>query len=386
MNNELLLIPGPTPVRSEILEALSRDTVSHVDPRMVAAYKNSLSYTRKLFSCDGEVLVISGSGTLAMEMALVNTVAPGERILVLSQGYFGDRFKQLAESFAIEADVVSAQWGERVSADQVLKLLTAKQYKAVTITHVDTSTGVEADLQTLVPMIKNNGALVILDGVCATAGIEENMSMDYGSGAKIDVVLTGSQKAIGVPPGLAIVAFSEEALKARQKLGRINAYYADIERWLPIMHDPTRYYATPSPNMIWAYEKAMEIIFAEGLENRYRRHRNYGKAVRAALRAMGMEAVAAESDAAATMSCVRYPDGINDAEFRQVCYGQGLVLAGGLGEFKGQAFRIGHMGNTTPEQLRRALQIIGDNLREMGCEVDVDEALGASGFVHTVLP
>lgn len=371
MNSELLLIPGPTPVTPEILEALSRDTVSHVDPRMVVSYKKALEYTKNLFSCDGEVFVISGSGTLAMEMALVNTVAAGENILVLSQGYFGDRFLQLADSFGINADVISAKWGERVCPKAVSKQLREKRYKAVTITHVDTSTGVEADLATLVPIIKESGALVILDGVCATAGIAEDMSFAYVNNAKIDVVLTGSQKAIGVPPGLAIVAFSKEAVAVREQLGKIAAYYADIKRWIPIMHDPTRYYATPSPNMIWAYEKAMEIIFAEGLEIRYDRHRKYGKAVRAALGVYGMTAVASEEDAAATMSCIKYPEGVDDGAFRKACYEQGLVLAGALGDFKGLAFRIGHMGNTTPEQLKSAIVIIGNVLNDMGISTDV---------------
>lgn len=375
MSNELLMIPGPTPVKEEILDVMSQATVSHVDPRFVKSYQNALEYTRRLFSCDGEVFVICGSGTLAMEMAVVNTISPGENLLVLSQGYFGERFAHLARSFHINTDVISAEWGERVDPAQIERQLAAKQYKAVTITHVDTSTGVEADLETLVPLIKKAGALVILDGVCASAGIEENMSRDYGGGAYIDVVLTGSQKAIGVPPGLAIVAFSQAALRARDELGQIAAYYADIHNWLPIMHDPSRYYATPAVNMIWAYEKAMEIIFAEGLEKRYQRHRAYGTAVREALRTYGMQPLAREEVAAATMTCLCYPAGVDDQTFRKLCYERGLVLAGALGQYKGKAFRIGHMGNTTPEQLAQAVRIIGEVVQNLGLSVDTDRAV-----------
>jgi len=200
MREELLLIPGPTPVKREILDALSKETVSHVDPRMVKSFQKSLEYTKELFSCDGEVFVISGSGTLAMEISLVNTVAPGEKILILSHGYFGDRFTQLADSFNIDYDIIQAEWGQHVSLEDVKEALEENSYKAVTITHVDTSTGVQANLEELVPEIKKHNSLVILDGVCATAGIKEDMRFDYGNGAKIDVVLTGSQKAIGVPP------------------------------------------------------------------------------------------------------------------------------------------------------------------------------------------
>lgn len=374
MREELLLIPGPTPVKEEILEALSKETVSHVDPRMVESFQNSLEYTKKLFSCDGEVFIISGSGTLAMEMALVNTVAPGEKILILSHGYFGDRFTQLADSFGIKYDIIQAEWGKHVALEEVNGLLEDNEYKAVTITHVDTSTGVQANLEKLIPLIKKHKSLVILDGVCATAGIKEDMRYDYGEGAKIDVVLTGSQKAIGVPPGLGIIAFSEEALKARGNLENINAYYADIKRWLPIMHDPSKYYATPSVNMIWAYEKAMEIIFKEGLNSRFQRHEKFAKAIKNSLAAYGMKVVADEEVAAATMSCVKYPEGINDADFRDKCYEKGLVLAGGLADFAGDTFRIGHMGNTTKEQLRKAVVIIGEVLKEMGQVADLIKA------------
>jgi aspartate aminotransferase-like enzyme len=374
MKRELLLIPGPTPVRREILDALAQETVSHVDPRMVKSFQNSLEMTSELFSCEGEVFVISGSGTLAMEIALINTVKPGERILILSHGYFGDRFIQLAESFGIEYDVISAEWGEHVAYEDVEAALESTNYKAVTITHVDTSTGVQANLDKLVPIIKEKNTLVILDGVCATAGIEENMSKQYGNG-KIDVVLTGSQKALGVPPGLGIVAFSKDALKTRDEMERVPAYYADIKRWLPIMHDPSKYYATPSVNMVWAYEKALEIIFEEGLENRYERHIKYGKAVRKALGVYGMKAVADEEVAAATMSCVKYPEGLDDAKFRSMCYERGLVLAGGLASFAGNAFRIGHMGNTTVEELTQAIEIIGQVLIEMGKEDCIKDAI-----------
>lgn len=374
MREELLLIPGPTPVKEEILEALSRETVSHVDPRMVKSFQNSLEYTKKLFSCDGEVFIISGSGTLAMEMALVNTVAPGEKILILSHGYFGDRFTQLADSFGINYDIIQAEWGKHVALEDVKSALEQNEYKAVTITHVDTSTGVQANLEQLIPEIKKYESLVILDGVCATAGIKEDMRYDYGNNATIDIVLTGSQKAIGVPPGLGIIAFSKKALSARDSLENINAYYADIKRWLPIMHDPSKYYATPSVNMIWAYEKAMEIIFEEGLNSRFQRHIKYAKAIKNSLAAYGMKVVANDEIAAATMSCVTYPEGINDSDFRSKCYEKGLVLAGGLGDFAGKTFRIGHMGNTTKEQLRKAVVIIGEVLKELGQAADLIKA------------
>ena len=374
-NKELLMIPGPTPVADEIYEALAAETYAHTDPRFVKNYSEAIAMTKEMLGCPGEVYLLCGTGTLAMEVAIVNTVKPGEKLLVLSQGYFGDRFIQLAEAFGITVDSIKAEWGQRLNPDAVKSMLALGGYKAVTITHVDTSTGVEADLETLIPIIKEAGALAIVDGVCATAAVCEDMSDGYGSeGVHIDVVLSGSQKAIGCPPGIAIIAFGPEALTARAAMSKIPAYYADIAMWRPIMENPGKYFATPAVNMINAYHAAMKIVMAEGLEERYKRHKNYGIAVRAALEVYGMKALADETVAAPTLSCILYPQGVDDAEFRKLLSDKGLILAGSLASLSGKAFRIGHMGNTTPQMLKKTVQLIGETLKEMGHTADVKAA------------
>lgn len=374
-NEEMLLIPGPTPVVDSIYDALGQETRSHTDARFAAIYRSSIEKTREMLKTDGEVFVISGSGTLAMEMALINTVAPGEKILVISQGYFGDRFIKLGEAFGFEVEVVQSEWGKQVLPLDVDKVLAGGSFKAVTITHADTSTGVAADLNALIPIIKKHGSLVILDGVCATAAMEEDMSKSYGElNAKIDVLLTGSQKAIGVPPGLAIVAFNQTALAAREQLGRVPAYYTDIYNWIPIMHDPQKYFATPPVNLIYAYNEGMRLVLEEGMEARYQRHTAYGKAVRAALAVYGMNALAEENAAAATLSCILYPEGLDDVAFRTALAQKGLIVAGALAHLAGKAFRIGHMGNTTEDMLEKAIVLIGETLTELDFIVDVKAA------------
>lgn len=375
----MLLVPGPTPVMDEIYDALASETRGHTDPRFVAIYRNAIEQTKQLLQTDGEVFVVAGSGTLAMEMAIVNTVGKGESLLVISHGYFGDRFKPLAKAYGIEVDILQAEWGKQVDPLLVEETLAQKEYKAVTITHADTSTGVMSDLDTLVPLIKKTGALVILDGVVATAALEENMSKSYGGNVdyKIDIVLTGSQKAIGIPPGLAIIAFNETALKARDALGDIAAYYCDIKNWLPIMRDPSKYFATPPVNLIYAYHKAMDIVLEEGIQQREQRHIAFGRGIRAALRTFGMEPLASEEVSAPTLSCMLYPEGVDDAAFRTLLSHKGVIVAGALAHLAGKAFRIGHMGNTTAEMLEQAIRNIGEVLHELGLEVNQELALQA---------
>lgn len=375
----MLLVPGPTPVMDEIYDALASETRGHTDPRFVAIYRNAIEQTKQLLQTDGEVFVVAGSGTLAMEMAIVNTVGKGESLLVISHGYFGDRFKPLAKAYGIEVDILQAEWGKQVDPLLVEETLAQKEYKAVTITHADTSTGVMSDLDTLVPLIKKTGALVILDGVVATAALDENMSKPYGGNVdyKIDIVLTGSQKAIGIPPGLAIIAFNETALKARDALGDIAAYYCDIKNWLPIMRDPSKYFATPPVNLIYAYHKAMDIVLEEGIQQREQRHIAFGRGIRAALRTFGMEPLASEEVSAPTLSCMLYPEGVDDAAFRTLLSHKGVIVAGALAHLAGKAFRIGHMGNTTAEMLEQAIRNIGEVLHELGLEVNQELALQA---------
>lgn len=373
---ELLLVPGPTPVIDSIQEAISQPTMNHTDPRFAKIFKNAIERTKEFFKTDGEVFLVAGSGTLAMEMALVNTVARGEKILIISHGFFGDRFIKLGAAFGIEMDVLQAEWGKRVSVAEVEEKLATNKYKAVTITHADTSTGVAADLDELVPVIKKHDALVIVDGVCATAAMEEDMSKAYGDKAnKIDIVLTGSQKAFGVPPGLAIIAFNQTAMRVRRELGQVPAYYADIYNWLPIMEDPSKYFATPPVNLIYGFNHAIELVHKEGLEKRYKRHQAYSQGIRAAISSYGMTPLADAEVAAATLTCFLYPENVDDAAFRSKLAEKGVVVAGALAHLAGKAFRIGHMGNTTEQDLERAVRLIGETLNELNHEADIEKAV-----------
>ncbi len=365
MKEKLLLIPGPTPVHPRILNVLSQPTISHVSPVFVAEFKEALLNLKKIvFSEKGESFIVSGAGTLAMEMALLNTIVQKEKALILSQGYFGLRMAQILKSFGIEFDILHGDQGKAVEPEMLKDQLAKKNYAAVVTTHVDTATGVCAPVQNYAEINRGYDSLFILDGVCATGGIEERMD-EWG----IDVVLTAAQKCFGVPPGLAVLVASERVLEKRNRMQSIAAYYSDLLRWLPIMKDPSKYFSTPSVNEIRAFNEGVKIIIEEGVENRLLRHSEMAKIIQKSLLQMGFSIFPEDRYQAPTLSVVLYPEGIEDKGFRQCLFSNGVVVAGGLGDLAGQVFRMGHMGNLSIDQVHFALDAIKRTLTAFGYSI-----------------
>ena len=359
---ELLLIPGPTPVRSDVLYALSQQTISHTDERFVKIFSKALRELGLFFgTTEGRTFIITGSGTLGMEMSLTNILNEGESLLVVSHGYFGDRFTEIGTTLGLDVDVLKSETGKTVPVGSLKDMLSRKKYAAVTFTHVDTSTGVIANMEELSYAVKevSPDTLIVLDGVCATGGVPEEMEK-WG----IDVVFTGSQKAIAVPPGLTMLAFSECAINKRRKLKNIRTYYGDILRWIPIMNNPHKYFATPAVNMVFALEKSLSGIIESGLNNYYEKHKRLARKVRSAMKAFGFANLPNEKDAAPTLSVFAYPEEVNDSKFRASLKEKGITVAGALGELKGKYFRMGHMGSITEEDIDLALRRIEEVLKE----------------------
>jgi len=363
---KLLLIPGPSPVVPRILDALALPTVSHVGPDMARDLAEAGANLKKIVFCaSGEPFIVAGAGTLSMEMALLNTAGPADRVLVVSHGYFGDRMAQICRAFGIGHDVLECEWGRAVTPDELEQQLKSRSYNVVVCTHVDTATGACAPVEEYAQALARTGAIFIVDGVCATGGVPERMDA-WG----IDVVLTAAQKCLGTPPGLALCVFSEAAMEKRRGLAAVPAYYSDVLRWLPVMHDPTKYFSTPCVNEIRAFAEATRIVLEEGIEDRFERHELYGRAIRAGLAALGFAFFTDPRFAASTLSVVRYPDGVEDKAFRAGLAANGVVVAGGLGPTAGRAFRMGHMGNLTSAQVRFAIDAVEKTLAGLGRAVE----------------
>lgn len=364
-NRRLVMIPGPTPVVRSIQDQMGRETVAFGDPGFIKDFKGVLDDLKTLWGTSGEVFVVAGTGTMAMEMAIANTLKSGDNLLIVSHGFFGDRFIELAERKGINVDVIKSEWGKIFSVEEIEAKLKEKNYQAVTVTHVDTSTAAIAPIAEIGEMMKKfPDTIYIVDGVAATAGERE-----YVDKYNIDVLFTASQKAFGVAPGLEILWASEKAMERRKSLGTIPEYYIDFDKWLPIMHDTSKYYATPAVNLTWALQESLRIIKEEGIENRYERHIKNAKGMRAALLAMGFGILADEANRANTLSCCLYPEGIEDVKFRTILAEEGAQVAGGLAAYAGKMFRIGHMGNIDMLDMVGAISAIERTLYRMGVDV-----------------
>ena len=368
----LVMIPGPTPVADSIRQAMAVQTYGHTYGGFVEIYKECLAGLKQIFQAD-HMIVTGGAGTLSMEMGLINTVRAGEEILVISHGVFGDRFTAIAKALGIKADVLTCPIGETVPLADIEAKLAAKSYQALTLTHVDTSTGAMGQVSEVGQLAQKYNTLFILDGVCASAGAAEHMKDQT-----IDMIVTSCQKAFGTPPGLVMVAFNDRVLARREELGTVPSYYSDFKNWLPIMENPSLYFATPPVNLILALNESVKIILEEGLTPRYQRHDRIARSFRAGLAALGLKCATAEAAMAPTLSLILYPEGVDDAAFRAKLEQYDVFVAGGLGSLKGKAFRVGHMGNICINELVITLYAIERALAAVGTEVKPGAGVGAA--------
>ncbi|MGA9774959.1 MAG: alanine--glyoxylate aminotransferase family protein, partial [Candidatus Dormiibacterota bacterium] len=340
----LLLIPGPTPVPQPVLEALARPTEAHSSPTTAAALRTAQRGILEAVGAEaGEgplALVLAGSGTLGLEAALVNLIRPGDTLLVVNHGFFGDRYAELGRTLGAEVVEASCPWGEQVPPDQVERALTESGARVMTVTHVDTATGVVAPIAAYAEIARRHEALMVLDSVAGVGGMPVEMGR-----LGIDVVVTASQKALGAPPGLAILALSERALEHRRRLGRSGSYFLDWLRWEGPMRDPVaRYFATLPTNLVIAAGAALQLAVAEGWQARFRRHHRMGIAMRRGLRAIGLPPIATEEICSDTVSAFGLPSGVAPAQLRLEVAKHGVSIAGGIGAWSDSAGRVGHMG------------------------------------------
>lgn len=380
------MIPGPVEFTPAVLRAMGMPTTSHVAPNFIDVFGQALERMRQVFLCPGgQPFILAGTGTLAMDSAAANLVERGDKALVVNTGYFGDRFAAILERYgAAVTQVCASAVGDAPALEEVDAALKRASYKLMTITHVDTSTAVGTDVRELAALGRQHGALVVVDGVCSVAG-EEMRQEEWD----IDLALTASQKAIGVPPGLALIVAGPQAMDAfRRRRTAVGSYYADWTEWLPIMqaYESRRasYFGTPPVNLIWALNVSLGQILEEGMDARFARHRRLSQAFKSAMSSLGMKQVPVGPEkSATTLTAPYYPDGVNASLLGQIS-AAGAIVAGGLHpQIKDRYFRVGHMGAVTSSDILSTVGAIEQGLAYVGYTFVPGTGLAAAQAILT---
>lgn len=353
----LLMIPGPVESSQTVLDTFSRRTYSHTEKTFVDGYQETLHNLKSIFGAadSSSAVAIAGSGTLAMEIAMINLIdtTKNQKTIICDTGYFGNRFQEIARSFSIPYSTISTEVGHKIAAVQLDEKLEEEQPDFAFIQHVDTSTGVANDIAKFGELCKKHGVISIVDGVCALGGMPV-----YQDDWDIDIYFTGAQKALAVPPGLSIMVYSEKAREISEiRNGKIPSYYTDLTRWWPILdayaEGTPKYFSTPATNLIMTLHNATQRILSEGLENRYKRHETIANKLRKNLSELGFSFITAADSYANTLSTPKYLDPSEGAKFRGQLLDKGIQIAGGIQNgIAEKYFRIGHMGEINEDHVK----------------------------------
>ena len=373
------MTPGPTPAPPEVLAAIAQPVIHHRGPDFKKLYADCLGRLREIFRTESEVLLFGGSGTGAMESAVANLCSPGEPVLIVSAGYFGERWAALARAYGAEVDHLRYAWGEIPAAAEVTGRLRERPATVVFLTHSETSTGVVIDLQPFAAAAREAGALSAVDAVSSLGAVP--LETDAW---QIDVVASGAQKALMTPPGLAMVSASQAAWEKRETAASPRFYW-DWERTRKgqaTLDAPV----TPPISLVAGLDVALRILLEEGLEAAFERHVRLGRACREGIKALGLELFSPDDDSSAIVTAARAPEGIDSDELVLLLRDRhGVTLAPGQGELKGKIFRIGHIGYYDVFDITTALAAVELALVELGADVErgvaVTRALEA--FEHT---
>jgi aspartate aminotransferase-like enzyme len=372
-----LFTPGPTPVPPEVLAAMGEPVVHHRSPDFRPIYERCLARLRDVCRTEQEVLLFTSSGTGAFESAVANLVSPGESHLVVSAGNFGERWAAMTSAFGADVDHLRYAWGETPDAADVAARLRERESKAVWVVQSETSTGVVADVQAIAAAAKDAGALAVVDAVSSLGAVPCETDA-WG----LDVVVSGSQKALMTPPGLGTCAVSEAAYAAT---GSTPRYYFDWARTRAAQKKLDAAF-TPPVSLVAALDVALGLLLDEGLDAVFERHVRLGRAARAGAKAMGLELFSPDEDRSAVVTAVRVPDGIDSGDVvKQLRDRFGMTIASGQGELKGKIFRLGHIGFFDVFDVATMLAAVEIALADLGADIERGAAVTAAleAYEHT---
>ena len=372
-DTNLLRIPGPSPIPPSVQRAMSQPMIGHRGQETAVLMQDIKARMKSVFGTKEDVLILTSSGTSGLEAAVVNTVSAGEEALIIVTGAFGDRFAKICEAYHIDVHRMDVPWGEAVDPEQVKQFLQEHQnIKAVFATFCETSTAVINPIQEISEVVHEySDALVIVDGVSVVGGIETKMDE-----WQVDVFVTGSQKAMMLPPGLAFVAVSERAWQIieNNKQGR---FYLDLRKYRDNLEANSTPF-TPAVSLLFGLQQVLNLFDEEGLENVYARHDLMKEMTRAAMKDLNVPLLTKDQDASPTVTAIKPDDFDGEALRKQVKKDFGLDLAGGQQQLKGKIVRIGHMGYCTPADVLQIVSILEIGLQKIGKDVQLGQGVKAA--------
>jgi len=375
-----LMGPGPSNVDPRVLKAMTMPLLGYLDPDFLGIMDKTMDMLRHLFQTKNTLTIpVSGTGTAGMEAAICNVIQEGDPVLVCVNGFFGQRMTDMVQRCGGKLITVEADWGRIIPPEKVKAALEKERPKVVAIVHAETSTGVLQPLEEIGQMVRERDALFLVDAVTSLAGAPVKVD-EWG----IDICYSGTQKCLGCPPGLSPITFSDRAMEiVRNRRSKVQVWYLDmsmIERYW----GPERVYHHTAPvSMTYALHEALRLAHEEGLEKRFQRHSTNASAMAAGLQAMGLKLLAQEGYRAPMLTTVGIPDGIVDADVRKKLLNDySIEIGGGLGDFKGKAWRVGLMGfSSTKRNVLFLLSALENILAEEGYSVKRGAGVAAANQV-----
>lgn len=374
MKKNYLLTPGPTPLPPEVCEALAKPMIHHRTPQFQAILKEAVDGLKYVYQTKSDVYIFSSSGTGTMEAAVCNLLACGDTAITVESGKFGERWTELCAAYGIKAEVIKVPWGKSVTADQIKSQVTGhgSQVKAVFVTLCETSTGVTTDIKSIAQALKDTDTVLVVDAISGL-GVIDLKTDEWG----VDVVVSGSQKGLMLPPGLGFISVSQKAWKLANE-SKSPRYYFDL-RFAKKAWEQTDTPFTTSVSLVVALNVALKMIKTEGLENVFSRCKKMAESVKAAAKALGLKLYADESCASSAITAVCVPSGVDGEKLVKTMRDTyGITIAGGQAELKGKVFRIASMGYLNEFDIILALSCLEKVLHQMGYKFQLGAGLRAA--------
>jgi aspartate aminotransferase-like enzyme len=355
-----LRVPGPTPLPAEVMAALGRQMINHRGPEFKEILAETTAGLKRVYQTENDVFTFPASGSGGMEAAVVNMFSPGDRVLIVVIGAFGNRFVKIATAYGLDVDKLEFAWGKAADPAVVEERLASGSYKGVFVQHNETSTGVTNDVEAIAKVVKRRGLLLVVDAVSSMGAVDLRTD-EWGC----DVVVSGSQKAYMIPPGLVMVSVSEQAWQAHAEARCPRFYwdFSDAKKFLEKGQTPT----TPAVSLFYGLQVSLQMMEKEGLPAIFARHAALGKLTRDGAVSLGLELFADPAYASNTVTAIKGPDGV-DVKALNKCLREefGIVLAGGQAHLEGKIFRIGHLGCVSAPELQAVIDTLRDVLPRFG--------------------